>query len=520
MSTVFTCAVLLVGAYVATKIFDGANDDDPIIIRSSTTGLGRTQGDGRGGTGGGNVKRRRASAVNGDADDDDDDFNDGKRRMKLACDVGAYDINGNLWRISGKDDAKVFYPTKGGEGALVRVMTLNRAGRFIRRAFPSSPKGQSMVHFLDELHEEWESNQDDHGEHGIMPQGFGAMWPIFRGMLAGNHAADDNGAVEALMLAKYSAAHLAIVPFLLCAPKGVAFPLHLQRANWVVANSVVGNLPPRSANGRQFIASGIENFAMFLPAFWDEAFTEVFDSILKALRGQGDPRVAKKVRETADICLLLLFHGAVASWATAVWTQSRDVEILPDEAAERLKGAVEAVIDDLLSNRIDPYPHLNYLGPDGRLLRLVDATEAEERRLASAAGGSSGGGVSKLPTHHQPLAAAVSPAPAWVVQGAAGAFASPPPAARGGGLQSPSITPGGGGGHKKKGLCITCTLHLMDLDKDRSCAAADERWTHPTSLKDVAREEIERVVQQMPKWYKSRAKAEKWLAEHQSTAGH
>ena len=34
MSTMFTCAALLLGAYVATKVLDGAGGDDPIIISS------------------------------------------------------------------------------------------------------------------------------------------------------------------------------------------------------------------------------------------------------------------------------------------------------------------------------------------------------------------------------------------------------------------------------------------------------------------------------------------------------
>ena len=492
-----------------TKIFDGAAEEDPIII----TGLGRDQ-NGRGGTGGVTEKRRRQRD-----DDDDDDFNDGKRRMKFACDVAAYDINGHLWRVVSKEDAKVFYLTKGGEGGLVRVMTLERAGRFIRRAFPSSPKGLPLVHFFDELHEEWESRQDQ-AKRGIMPQGFGAMWPIFRGMLAGNHAADDNGALECLMFAKYSATQLVKVPFLLCAPKGTAIPFHLQRANWVPANSVVSNLPPRSAGGRQFISVSIENFAMFLPAFWDEAFEDVFDSILKALSGKGDPQAAKKVRETADICLLLLFHMALASWATAIWTQSRDEEILPDEAAERLKAAVDAVIDDLLTNKVEPYPHLNFLGPDGRLQRLVDATNAEELRLEVAAGESSGGGgvSNKQPMYRQPSnTTAASVALAGPGAAAAGAFASPPPPQQA--LVTPTAPERAGTGSDKKGLCLPCVLRLMNIGSDRACLA-EGRWSHPATTRDASLERIERAVRFLPRASKARGEAELWLTKHKLTAGH
>jgi hypothetical protein len=165
MSTVFTLGLMLVGAYFGTKYLEGVAEEDPIIIGS--TGLG----DSLGGTGGGTAareKRRRR-------DDDDDD--DGKRKLKYTNDVGTRDINGNTWSVLSKEDAKIFYPMRGGEGGLVRVMNKNRVEGFIRRALPSSPKTTSLLDLFNEIHEEVESSKGRGGERGIMPERFGSQWP-------------------------------------------------------------------------------------------------------------------------------------------------------------------------------------------------------------------------------------------------------------------------------------------------------------------------------------------------------
>ncbi len=141
MSSVFTYAALIAGAYVVKKILDGVVD--PIII--GATGLG----DRHGGTGGASNADARAEKRRRDSDADrEESDNNGKRKLKFANDVGAYDINGKEWVVQTKDDAKVFYPTKGGEGGLVRVMRRDRSEKFIKRAFSSSPKSTSLMHFV------------------------------------------------------------------------------------------------------------------------------------------------------------------------------------------------------------------------------------------------------------------------------------------------------------------------------------------------------------------------------------
>jgi hypothetical protein len=325
--------------------------------------------------------------------------------------------------------------------------------------------------------------------------------------------------MECLFLAKYSAGNFVNGPIWLCAPKGASIPFAFLRANWKTANSVVGNLPPRTPEARQFLENSLANLETFMTAVWDESFEGSFDPILDALRGK-DAQAAKKMRETADMCLLLLFHAAVAGWATAMWTQFRDEEILPAEAAERLRDAVQAVVNDLLDNRVDSYPHINFFGPDGRFLTIVDATDAEDRRRLASAGESSGGGVHK-PAPYQSNAAAVT---LIAGLGAAVALTTPPHSVRsglpkgGGEARSDSHAALAPGSRSKKGVCAMCVLRLMNIHHDRGACRAEDHWDHPTALSDTSRADIERALRSMPKYMKTRVDAEKWLAIHKPMA--
>ena len=337
-------------------------------------------------------KRRRDESAAEELEDDD------KRKLRFADSLGTHDINGNTWRIVSRDDAKVFHPKKGGEGGLVRVMKKGRVKRFILRALPSSSqKDTSLVHFLSEIHDEVESSSRgrEGDQRDIMPQQFSAQWHIIRRMLGvDDDADDDNGILECLFLARFSAGNLHKVPLLMCAPKGATVPTALQKENWLTDNSVVSNLPPRTPEARQFLRNCGENLATFMTACWDEEFEGSLDPFLDALSGR-DALAAEKMKEASDMFILLMFHGVFANWATAMWTQFGDEEILPAEAAERLREAMRAIIDDLLVNRWELYPHINCFGPDGRLQTIVSATHAESRRLATAEELLKKGGVRK-----------------------------------------------------------------------------------------------------------------------------
>ena len=506
MSTMFTCVALFLGAYVATKVLDGAGDDDPIIISRTRSSDGHEANPRAG-------KRRRDIRNDAEADRDDD----GKRKLKFPDNFGGHDINGNVWPLMSKDDAKIFHPAKGGEGGLVRVMRRERVGKFISRAFSSSPtKEQSLVHFLDDVHDQIDSSSlADRGgsEYEIMPQQFGAMWPIIRRML-GAESDEGNGALECLFLAKYAAGNLNKVPLLMCAPRGTTVPHALQKGNWLTANSVVGNLPPRYPETRQFLGNCANNLESFMTVCWDEEFEGSLAPFLDALSGK-DALAAKNMKEMSDMFILLMFHVVFAKWATAMWTQFKNQDISPGEAAERLREDMQEIIGDLRDNRWEPYPHISTFGPDGRLQTLVSATNAENRRLELAE--RSNGGVGKQATHQPNMGV--------VPVGTKGAVGDAPPPSQlplkqGGRVPKSdrqAVAPGEheerAGGGRKKGLCIACIMRLMSVKEAKACTA-DERWTHPVSLTDVTRTDIKNTLSKLHKSSESRVEAEKWLAKN------
>jgi hypothetical protein len=501
---VIACAIFVGAVIILSEQGGNPPPRRPEEERNNSTSTSYLSGWSFGGSRAGGGTRRQRAGVNDDDEEEDDDSSSGRRKRRIVCsDVGVHDINGKLQIASAKEDAKLFRPTKNGPGGFVRTMKPEQAKVFLQFHFALGPKNQSLMQFINELHEQEESYAGSEGS--FMPKTFPTRWPMIRRMMGSGAAG--NQALENVLFAKFSSGNLSAMPLLECAPLGAEPPPSLRKESWLSSYAPGVAHPARTPEGRQYILTLLQGLMMVYMALWHEAFEGSLEPIMRALSG-GDAIAANLMMKMSDLYILLLIHGVLARWSTAMWTQLKGVAISPESAAERLKGAMQDLVDNVCNGAYESFPHHDFFGEGGRFLTIMAATfdiELEkERSRASSEGGGGKPLTSSRDVSAGMTAAAVATSP----------YAAPP------GLSAWAADlrqdrEKGLFGSRKKGLCLKCVLRIMDVDHDRRACGGEAHLDHPTNLRDVPREDVLQTVQKfLPRTAKGYDEAAKWIASN------